>query len=364
MYFLQRIIERVSFCASVLIAAFSGIGYASSASANTIHVCSTCAHTSIQAAVSDAASGDTIDIAAGRYVENITISGKALTLIGQSAGSTFVYAAGRGPVFTLGSGTPADPSVLIVIRGITIAHGNHTGGTGVGGGVQVRAGAYLHLENSTLTENTATSGGAIGVDSPSAPATTISGCLIDGNSAPTVGFGGPGGGVLVATGSTVSIQQSIITRNTARNGGGVYGLPGSALIIAGSTINGNFAHAVATHFGLSGGGGGGVEAHGALNVESSYFTNNFADGEDGGGGLALYSDPAQNTIVSDTIIAQNTAGTGAGISGYGGGLSLQTSYVVQNNGIGIWGNIGLSNDRSTIKDNTQGDICVTDYCPH
>jgi hypothetical protein len=230
--------------------------------------------------------------------------------------------------------------------------------------VQVRAGAYLHLENSTLTENTATSGGAIGVDSPSAPATTISGCLIDGNSAPTVGFGGPGGGVLVATGSTVSIQQSIITRNTARNGGGVYGLPGSALIIAGSTINGNFAHAVATHFGLSGGGGGGVEAHGALNVESSYFTNNFADGEDGGGGLALYSDPAQNTIVSDTIIAQNTAGTGAGISGYGGGLSLQTSYVVQNNGIGIWGNIGLSNDRSTIKDNTQGDICVTDYCPH
>src|SRR5256885_1633039 len=149
---------RVSFHASVFTAALCAASYASGAAANTIHVCSTCAHTLIQAAVNDAASGDVIEIAAGRYVENVTIAGKALALTGQSAGSTFVYAAGRGPVFTLGSGLPADPALLITIRGVTISHGNHTGGTGVGGGVQVRAGAYLHLEKSTVTENTATLG--------------------------------------------------------------------------------------------------------------------------------------------------------------------------------------------------------------
>ena len=364
MYCTHPLIGRASFSGAMFVAAVCAAAYASSASANTIHVCSTCAHTSIQAAVSDAASGDTIDIAVGRYVENITISGKALTLLGQSAGSTFVYAAGRGPVFTLGSGAPADPAVLITIRGLTISHGNHLGGTGVGGGVQVRAGAYLHLENSNVTENIAISGAGVGVDSPGAPATTISGCLIDGNSATTTGFTGPGGGVLAATGSTVSIQQSFITRNSARNGGGVYGWPGSALSIAGSTINGNSAVPIATHFGLSGGGGGGVEAHGTLNVESSYLLNNNAVGEEGGGGIALYSDPSQTTVVSNSIVAQNLGGPGGGISGYGGSLSLQSSYVVQNQAVGIWGNLVLSNTGSTIKDNGGGDICLNNYCPH
>lgn len=356
----HRRIER----ASMFIAAVCAATYATSASANTIHVCSTCAHTTIQTAVSDAASGDTIAIAVGRYVENITIVGKALTLVGQSAGSTFVYAAGRGPVFTLGSAAPADPALLITIRGITISHGNHLGGTGVGGGVQVRAGSYLHLENSTVTENTAISGAGVGVDSPGAPVTTISGCLIDGNTASATGFTGPGGGVLARTGSTVSIQNTFITRNSARNGGGVYGWEGSSLSIAGTTISGNSAIAIPTRFGLTGGGGAGIEAHGVLSVASSYLMNNDSEGEEGGAGIALYSNAAQTTTVSNTIIAQNIGGPGGGISGYGGSLALQASYVVQNQGVGVWGNLLLTNTGSTIKDNTQGDICLNNFCPH
>src|SRR5947208_6950484 len=97
----------------------SGTGLANVASANTIHVCATCAHTSIQAAVNDALSGDSIAIAAGRYVENVTIQGKSLTLNGAPTGSTTVAGTGRGPVFTLGSGTAGDTPQLITLRWLT-----------------------------------------------------------------------------------------------------------------------------------------------------------------------------------------------------------------------------------------------------
>ena len=67
--------------------------------ANNIHVCPTCAHTTIQSAVNDAVSNDLITIAAGRYTENVTIEGKSLILQGAAgglSGVTEVYAAGRG----------------------------------------------------------------------------------------------------------------------------------------------------------------------------------------------------------------------------------------------------------------------------
>jgi len=88
-------------------AAFSQAGYA-----NTLHVCATCAHKTIQSAVNDAASGDTVAVAAGRYVENITARGKSLTIQGAGSPTTSVVAAGRGPVFTLGSGAAGDPNYL------------------------------------------------------------------------------------------------------------------------------------------------------------------------------------------------------------------------------------------------------------
>ena len=364
MHFNQTRIRRFSTHALISIGTLGGLGFATAALGNTIHVCSSCAHTSIQSAVNDAASGDTIDVAAGRYSENITVAGKILTLVGQSAATTLVYGAARGPVFTLGSGATSDVPMLVTIQQLTISGGNHTGGTGVGGGIQVRGGAYLHLENSTLTANVASSGAGIGIDSPGAPVTTISGCLIDGNFTSAVFPGGPGGGIVVKSGSLATITGSIITRNTAISGGGVFAWEGSSLSITGSTIASNSAYAVSTHSGSSGGGGGGVEAHGAVSIASTYLLNNTASGEDGGGGLALYAAQNAVTTVSNTIIAQNSSGDGAGILEYGGTLRLENSYVVQNSGYGIWGNFTLVNDGSTVKDNLLGNICVDTDCSH
>ncbi|MGG6496768.1 UNVERIFIED_CONTAM: right-handed parallel beta-helix repeat-containing protein, partial [Bacteroidetes bacterium 56_B9] len=66
---------------------------------------------------------------------------------------------------------------------LVVSGGNHTGGTGVGGGIQVRAGSYLKLYDSTVTQSLAVRGGGIGIDSPGAPQSLLSNCRIVNNTA-------------------------------------------------------------------------------------------------------------------------------------------------------------------------------------
>ena len=359
------------------------IGLCQTVAANTIHVCPTCAHRTIQTAVSDAVSGDSISIAAGRYAENITIEGKQLTLQGAAGGTsgvTEVYAAGRGPVFTLGSGVAGATPELIEIHKLVIAHGNHTGGTGVGGGVQVRAGAYLHLYDSMVTQNLALRGGGIGVNSPGAPQTLISGCVIDDNTASGTSEGGGGGGVAVQAESVLSIQGSTITHNGSHAGGGIFSDTSTQLTITDSIISSNTVAVFGTRVGPGGGDGGGLEASGSLSIAGSSFVNNVADGEGGGGGgLSLFLNPGDRHVIANTIIARNSFTTDEP-EGIGGGivvsgdfapphsvLVLNSVYVVENSaspgGGGIWtADVTLALTNTTVKDNIGGQICDNTGC--
>lgn len=350
----------------------AGIGLSYAAAANTIHVCPSCAHTTIQAAVNDAASGDSISIAAGRYLENVTIEDKSLTLQGGvGVGVTEVDAAGAGPVFTLGSGVAGAAPELIEMHNLVIAQGNHTGGTGVGGGVQVRAGAYLHIYDSTVMQNSSLSGGGIGVNSPGAPQSLISGCLIYNNSA---SFGG--GGVEVVAGSVVAIQGSTISQNASTGGGGIYSDPGTQLTITNSIVSSNTIYSAYSRLGPPAANGGGLAANGSFNITGSSFVNNVVNGEnsDYGGGLALNLQPGDTHVISNTIIARNSFTTANQLS-FGGGiaalnsnaaanpiLTLGSVYVVENtattSGGGIWtSNVTLGLTNTTVKDNVNGQIC-------
>jgi hypothetical protein len=361
-----------------------GTGMSYTATARDIHVCATCAHTSIQSAVNDAAAaGDVIDIEAGRYTENIIIDGKQLTLQGATGGAngtTEVYAAGQGPVLALGSGVAGATPELIEIHNLVIAQGNHTGGTGVGGGIQVRAGAYLHLYDSTLTQNLAVQGGGLGVNSPGAPQTVISGCLIDDNTASGTFVRG-GGGIAVLAGSAVSIQASTLTHNGSHAGGGVFSDTSTQLTITDSILSSNTSTAFGTKVGPSGGDGGGLEASGSLSITGSSFVNNIADGEGGGGGgLALFLNPGAPQLISNTIIARNSLttdepeGLGGGIVAAGGFalphsvLTLSSVYVVENTaqvGGGIFtADVTLSLTDTTVKDNIGAQICDNDTGCH
>jgi hypothetical protein len=357
---------------TVLIAGGSWFGTATAA---TLQVCSSCGHTTIQGAVDAAASNDVINIAAGHYFENITIAGKSLTLTGSGGGAngeTLVSAAGRGPVFTLGSGAAGDTNQLISISGITVSGGNHLGGTGVGGGIQVRAGAYLHLSNTIVTQNYAVYGGGIGVDSPGAPPTTLSNCLVSDNTSPGTPRGfGPGGGIAVRAGSFLSIDQSTISRNQGRSGGGVWTDAGSQLVMTNTTVAGNTSSPHVSGQGPTDGDGGGLDANGDFSISDSFFINNTSLGVDGGGGIAIVvsdSGPhtiTRSTITHNTVVAGNSGGDGGGIYAYatisGGSYSLTNSYIEQNlAGFGVWNEEGvtLNNSGTWIIDNAGGNLCT------
>ena len=98
-------------------------------------------------AISQASSGDTIDIAAGTYSEvNITVD-KDLMLFRNSESSTIVEAHAErgqatGRVFSINSGS------TVTIEYMTIRHGNTTGNGGV-----IYNGGNLKLTNSTVSDN-------------------------------------------------------------------------------------------------------------------------------------------------------------------------------------------------------------------
>jgi hypothetical protein len=322
-------------------ATLAGIVLAPTVLATTLHVCPAgCAFSTIQSAVDAAASGDVIQIAAGRYVEKVTIVGKRLTLNGGSSGGVteVVGTGGHGPVFVLGSGTDGDYQ-QVDIQYLTISNGNHQTGSGVGGGVQVRRGAFLHLLGSVVTHNSALFGGGIGVNTPGGPATTVTGCLIDDNvSTSSQALGG--GGVVAVQGSTVVIQHSTVTRNQAFNGGGIYTDIGTHVTVGETTVSENSVSQVHVHLGFVGGVGGGLYANSDMTISGSTIAHNAATGQELalGGGIFIVLGSTQT--ITYTVIAHNSA-TGPAGTGDGGGifaaaenthdtLALTKVYVVEN----------------------------------
>jgi hypothetical protein len=354
-----------------------------------LNVCpSGCAFLTIQSAIDAAANGDSVQIAAGRYSENLTIIGKRLTLSGVPAGSTViteVVGSGHGPVIVLGSGT-ATTYEEVDIHNLTISHGDHESGTGVGGGIQVRSGAFLHLANSVLTHNIAQLGAGIGVNTPGGPATTLTSCLIDDNVAVPMSnlsqgaVFGLGGGVFAASGSTVAVLQSTVTRNHSLSGGGLYSDTSSHLTVDGTTVSENVAAQVHAHLGFSGGSGGGLDVNSDLTLSRSVIAHNSALGPETpqGGGLFILVVGGKQSI-SQSVIAHNLADTTGG--GNGGGvfatapskanpLTLDDDYIVQNQaaaglvgGLALGDPFALTLTDTTIKDNSGINCGGAATCP-
>jgi len=349
-----------------------GASWFGTAEAGTLLVCPTCNHTTIQSAVNDAADNDEINIAAGRYIENITISGKSLTLLGagnvKGSGETLVLAAGRGPVFTLGSGVAGDTNHVALLFGMTISGGNHNGGTGVGGGVQVRSGAYLRMVNCVVRDSYATFGGGVGVDSPGAPTSTIVNSLITDNAAPgPQGKASAGGGVYVAAGSSLWIDTSSIVRNISGGGGGIYADQQTNLTLSNVNVAQNSTTPYSTPQGPTDGDGAGLETLGDFTISDSLFTFNTAFGDNGGGGILMaIHDSGPHTISRSTFTHNGlfaSSAHGGGIFAYAystGTYTLDHSFVEQNlEGGGIWNdsNVAAVITNSVVTDNTGGDIC-------
>jgi predicted outer membrane repeat protein len=161
--------------------------------------------------------------------------------------------------------SPSLPTDAIRINGFTLTNGNATAGNNIyGGAVWVQQG-NVTLVGTSITSNTATSGGGI-----------------------------YNSGTLLLTGCG-------ITNNTTTNGtgGGIYNSEGASLSLASTTVSGNSA-------GTSG--GGGLDNYGTAQVVGGTFSNN----QGYQGGAILNESGGQLPISQGTTFSNNLASLNGG----------------------------------------------------
>lgn len=234
----------------------------------------------IQSAVNHTTTGDIVSIAAGTYIENITVA-QSITINGVSDGSTIIEGiAATTPVFLLGT---ADTTVNI--NNLTIKNGTDSG-------IKTESDSItLELQNVVLQNNTASYGGGINFGSN--------------------------------TSSVLTISNSLITGNTATYGGGTYvKYPSSVVDIVNTTLSANNATD----------GGAAIKNSGAATFINTTITNNNSDSDAGGtsDGGAIYNTGSGSLTIKNSILYGNS-GLTASFSDCTGSITAQDYNVVGNN---------------------------------
>jgi predicted outer membrane repeat protein len=342
-----------------VIAAVALLLAAGTAAASQRDVCpSGCTYSTVQSAVDAAASGDVINIGAGRYVENVTIVGKNLQLIGADNATTVVDGGWRGSVFTLGSIDMPAVNSQVSISQITVTHGKSAGG---GGGFLISNGVAVTLSGVIVIHNVSQDfGGGVGIQTQTEGPIVLVGCAVDNNKS----LKGGGGGISIS-GGTLRIDGGTITRNAASVfGGGLFvgGIRGAAsavVTLTNSTVVDNKTRASTP---AAQGGGIYVESVGQLDISNTTIARNTST-TDGGG---LYAEG--RTTVKNSVIARNSAlGNGGGVSWNwpSGGTAFENVYIVQNSaahGGGVWAaepfrTAGYAKIENNVPTNCEGSSC-------
>ncbi|HEY6300790.1 MAG TPA: choice-of-anchor Q domain-containing protein [Candidatus Binatus sp.] len=260
-------------------------------------------------------SGDSIDIVAGTYVENIRIGKNSkkgekisVSINGAGPGSTIIDGGAKGTVVSISQ-------AAVLLTGVTIQNGSASG-------IAVHDGT-LAVSNCIVTNNKATgSGGGIDFEVSNHPPKGTPQLHID-NTTISDNITNAFGGGLAINGGSSNIITSTISGNSSigGNGGGVEIFSGE-IAIANSTIIGNQA---------TGGEpmGGGINCIGTLVLNNVTIANNSAStGIGKGGGLFSLGCSA---AIANTIIAGNSAFYGDQ-NDCGGNLNSQGHNLIDYNG--------------------------------
>jgi predicted outer membrane repeat protein len=325
----------------------------------------------VQAAINAAIAGDRIEIAAGSYIETLTID-RNLTLHG--AGISTVEGACNGQTNLLGApAVTVQAGVIVLLTDVTIK-----GGTAdLGGGVS-NAG-ILFLASSEVCQNSAFNQGA-GIYSSGA--LSLNRVQVYDNQ--QANAGAEGGGLYVADGRAL-VRNSTFTNNRVARGGGISVAAGATLVLSRSTLQQNFADgtmasAVSSRGGgidnsgtaiidqteigegnaviASSGFGGGIYNSGFLLMARSTLHDNATDPIAGvpvaiGFGAGLHNTGTatiSSSTVSGNLFNPIILGFGAGISNTGT-LSLSNVTITDNanGGAGIAGGAGVYPDGGSIR---------------
>ena len=186
----------------------------------------------IQSGIDNAATGDTVLVAAGEYVETIEM-GRGVILQGEDRATTIINATGLGDSAVVFNGTEDNP----VIRGFTIRGGvgDFAGNVGndpqfLGGGVRI-LNSSATVEDCIITDNIMTDGIPVGAGifvQVTFANVRILNNVLTGNVArsSTVPGRGEGGAIYAfAKQSALLIMDNVIELNQAVTGAGVYVTP-------------------------------------------------------------------------------------------------------------------------------------------
>ena len=262
----------------------------------------TTASRTIGHAISLAASGDSISVAAAVYRENLTI-GINLKLVGAGATTTIIDGGGHGTVVTISGQN-------VALSRVTIQDGD----ANTGGGIYNLG--TLVLTNTVVSQNLAALGGG-GIYNTGI--LTINNSSITGNRAVVSSGNGATGGGIDNTG-TLTINNSTFNGNSTGNGntsgvGGVIENFFGTLTINNSTLSGNSA---------TGFGGGIYTYFGIVTLQNSIVANNAGGncfGTMTSNGYNLSSDGTCNLIGTGDL--NNTDPKLGPLGNYGGPTQTQ-----------------------------------------
>ncbi|MDD4923415.1 MAG: right-handed parallel beta-helix repeat-containing protein [Dehalococcoidales bacterium] len=245
-------------------------------------------YASIQAAIDDATAGDTINVAAGTYDENITVD-KSLTINGAGAGDTIIDGGGSGVVVLITAGN-------VTFQGFNV--------TGSGNNIQAHAGIVLQgvtgctIENNTVSNNAA-NGIALAISSNN---------IIRNNT------------------TNNNVAWGIVVVNPGTNDGEATAMASTGNTFEGNTSNDNGAEGIyldkrcnnnsVIDNTLSGNSGNGIhlyESHGNT-ITGNIITDNVGSG--------IYIKSHDNNVSENTITGNNT-----GNSSEHAGIYLKSGWI-------------------------------------
>jgi len=299
--------------------------------AGAVTVCASgCQHRSVQAAVDAVGAGGTVFVRAGTYVENVTVS-RAVTLTGAGAHVTEIDGNRAGPALTVAAGAKVAVSGLALVRGqgvqnageLTLTEVSVAFNAGLRGGGIFNTGT-LTVVGGTVSSNVALEDHGGGIHNAGGTVvlrqTTVAGNTANGRSGD-----GYGGGVFSS--GSLTVEDSLVTSNESRFGGGVAN-NGGRLALARSNLVGNraeFGGALYTAGGqaaIEGGNllanlatiGGGVYQRGPLRLTNARIAQNVASGANAFGGGILNN--GSELVVRGGAIAENESTSGGAIYAY------------------------------------------------
>jgi predicted outer membrane repeat protein len=254
---------------------------------------------------------------------------------------------GGGAVYMNGDGTG-----IFNATGCTFQYNKATNGSG--GALFLQGLTSATITKSSITGNQAAlGGGGIYLDGVAAASITQAG--VDSNV--LTGTAQNGGGIMVKN-SLLAVKLASVSSNTATGqGGGIYADANSTVLVNKAGINQNNAGAegggiyfvgdltaltssfknnhAGTDSTLTGGGGGIYGSADSTSDFAMYYStvkgNTAGAGFVNGGGLCLLNDGAK--VITKSVIAKNSAGTGGGIMAENGTLKILGASIVRNSAV-------------------------------